>query len=69
MTYIGKVINQGSDGVQVSLMVRVMMVTGVCHNEQPGDLQAGVGAHVTRALRNIHCLLGMQLQCGFGLVF
>ena len=27
--------------------VRVTMVTGVRHNEQPGDLEAGEGAHVT----------------------
>ena len=24
------------------MQVRVMMVTGVCHNKQPGDLEAGV---------------------------
>ena len=41
--------NQGSDGVQVSddTQVRVTMVTGVRHNEQPGDLEAGEGTHVT----------------------
>jgi hypothetical protein len=38
--------NQGSDGVQVSLM-HVAMVTGVRHSEQLGDLEAGDGAHVT----------------------
>ena len=27
--------------------MRVTMVTGVHHNEQPGDLEAGEGAHVT----------------------
>ena len=39
--------NQGGDGVQLSLKVRVTMVTGVRDNEQPGDLEAGEGAHVT----------------------
>jgi hypothetical protein len=39
--------NQGGDGVQVSVIMRVTMVTGVHHNEQPGDLEAGEGAHVT----------------------
>ena len=39
--------NQGSDGVQVSVIMRVTMVTGVRHNEQPGDLETGEGAHVT----------------------
>ena len=38
--------NQGGGGVQVSL-VRVTMVTGVCHDEQPGDLEAREGAHMT----------------------
>ena len=44
--------NQGSDGVQVSLMtqVRVTMETGVRHNEQPGDLEFGEGADVTFSL-------------------
>ena len=32
-----------SDDLQVS----VTMVTGVCHNEQPADLEAGEGARVT----------------------
>jgi hypothetical protein len=27
--------------------VRITMVTGVHHNEQPGDLEAGEGAHET----------------------
>ena len=36
--------NQGGDGVQVSVIMRV---TGVHPNEQPGDLEAGEGAHVT----------------------
>ena len=40
--------NQGGDGVQVSVIMRVTIVTGVCHNEQPGDLEAGEGAHMTR---------------------
>ena len=31
--------------------VRVTMVTGVCHNEQHGDLEAGEGAHVTILLQ------------------
>jgi hypothetical protein len=42
--------NQGGDGVQVSVinaMMCVTMVTGVRHYEQPGDLEAGEGAHVT----------------------
>ena len=41
--------NQGSDGVQVSddAQVRVTMVSGVRHHVQPGDLEAGEGAHVT----------------------
>ena len=39
--------NQGGDGVQVSLLICVTMVTGVRHNEQPGDLEAGEGAHMT----------------------
>ena len=38
--------NQG-DGVQVSVIMRVTMVTGVRHNEHPGDLETGEGAHVT----------------------
>ena len=38
--------NQGSDRVRV----RVTMVTGVRHNEQPGDLEAKEGAHVTGLL-------------------
>jgi hypothetical protein len=29
----------------VSVIMRVTLVTGVCHNEQPGDLEAGEGAH------------------------
>ena len=29
-------------------LVRVTMVTGVCHNEQPGDLEAEEGAHMTK---------------------
>ena len=40
--------NQGSDGVQV----RVTMVTSVHHNEQPGDLEAGEGAHLTHKIRH-----------------
>ena len=40
--------NQEADGVQVSGIMRVPMVTGVRHNEQPGDLEAWEGAHVTR---------------------
>ena len=27
--------------------MRITMVTGVRHNEQPGDLEAGEGAHMT----------------------
>ena len=34
-------VNQGSDGVQVSL---ITMVTGVHHNEKPGYLEAREGA-------------------------
>ena len=34
------------------MQVRVTMVTDVRHNEQPGDLEAGEGAQVTRALRS-----------------
>ena len=29
------------------MQVSVTMVTGVGHNEHPGDLEAGEGAHVT----------------------
>ena len=36
--------NQGGDGVQVSVIMRVTLVTGVRHNEQPGNLEAGEGA-------------------------
>ena len=43
--------NQGGDGVQVSVIMRVTLVTGVRHNEQPGDLEAEEGAHVTLCLR------------------
>jgi hypothetical protein len=32
------------------VQVRATMVTGVRHNEQPGDLEAGEGAHVTMNL-------------------
>ena len=39
--------NQEGDGVQVSVIIHITMVTGVRHNEQPGDLEAGHGAHVT----------------------
>jgi hypothetical protein len=40
-------ITQGGDGVQVSVIMLVMLVTGVRPNEQPGDLEVGEGAHVT----------------------
>ena len=46
--------NQGSDGVQVS-----PMVTGVGHNEQPGDLESGEGAHVTPC---IYCRHNMTFE-------
>ena len=40
--------NQGSDGDQVSdAQVLVTMVTGVRHNEQHSNLEAGEGANVT----------------------
>jgi hypothetical protein len=39
--------NQGGDGVQVSVIMRVMLVTGVRTNEQLGDLEAREEAHVT----------------------
>ena len=29
------------------MQMRLKMVTGVHHNEQPGDLEAGEGAHMT----------------------
>ena len=48
--------NQGGDGVQVSVnaLMCVTMVTGVRHNEQPGDLEAGGGANVT--IRVVTCV-------------
>ena len=57
VTHIGQV-NQGSDGVQVSddAQVRVTMMTGARHNEQPGDLEPGEGAHVTVVYLNIKLL-------------
>ena len=48
MTYIGKVIREVMESVESDdTQVRVTMVTGVRHNEQPGNLEAGEGAHVT----------------------
>jgi hypothetical protein len=48
VTYIGKVIREVMGSVQsYDTQVRVTMVTGVRHNEQPGELEAGEGAHVT----------------------
>jgi hypothetical protein len=57
--------NQGSDGVQVSLndVVHVTMVTVVRHNEQPGDLEAGEGAHVTNA-KVLFCYVVYTLSLG-----
>ena len=50
MTYIGKVIREVmGPGESDDVQVRVTMMTGVRHNEQPGDLEAGEGAHVTTA--------------------
>ena len=48
--------NQGGDGVQVSddAQVCITMVTCVCHNEQPGDLEAGERAHMTNKLIKEH---------------
>jgi hypothetical protein len=36
----------GGDGVQVSVIMRLTLVTGVRLNEQPVDLEAGEGAQV-----------------------
>ena len=36
--------NQGRDGVQVSVIMCVMLVTGVRPNEQPGDLEGQRGS-------------------------
>ena len=51
--------NQKNEGVQVSddAQMRVTMVTGVRHNEQPGDLEAGVGAQVTVPPPDMHLRL------------
>ena len=45
VTYLGKVIRKVMESDETQ--VHVMMVTGVHQNEQPGDLEAGEGAHVT----------------------
>ena len=47
MTYKGQVIKEVMESRCVSM--RVTLVTGVRPNEQPGDLEAGEGAHVTSA--------------------
>ena len=39
--------NQGGDGVQVSVIMHGTLVKGVRLSEQPGDLEAEEGAHVT----------------------
>ena len=37
---------QGGDGVQVSVFMRLMLVTGVRPDEQPGDLEAEDGTRL-----------------------
>jgi hypothetical protein len=39
--------NHRGDGVQLSVLMRIMLVTGVRPNELSGDLEAGEGAHAT----------------------
>ena len=34
----------------MSVIMQITLVTGVRPNEQPGDLEAGEGAHVTKIL-------------------
>ena len=50
--------NQGGDGGQVSVIMCVAMVTGVHHNEQPGDLDPGEGAHMSRVRPRVFPLPG-----------
>jgi hypothetical protein len=42
--------NQGVGGVQVSVIMHLMLVTGVCPDEQHGDLEAGERTRVTTGL-------------------
>ena len=42
----------------MSVIMHVTMMTGVRHNEQPGDLEAGEGAHVT-AMDIDYCIVGL----------
>ena len=47
MTYTGQVIKEVMESRCHNALMHVTMVTGVHHNEQPGDLEAGEGAQVT----------------------